>query len=240
MKVYKMEPIDLLVKSHGFHPEKIQKIVTGTRYTAVLLQEGNIGVCANLGTKVDPNLKMYHALHIADLSHRIVLNAYFNAVLNYSNLSTDGGDIFDVIDFQNYQNSAMIGFFKPVVEKFQKKGIPLHIFDPRYQEDIITTEEDKEDFLQKADVVILTATSIFNLTFLKILSSTSKYCDIFLLGPSAPMTEEIFQYGNIKAIFGSTFAKNDERVLQIIADNGGTRQFLKYGKKRTLFRRNDI
>lgn len=149
MKVYKMEPIDLLVKSHGFHPEKIQKIVTGTRYTAVLLQEGNIGVCANLGTKVDPDLTMYHSLHITDFSHRIVLNAYFNAALNYSNLSTDGGDIFDVIDFQNYQNSVMIGFLNQWSKNSKKKVFRFTSLIRAIRENLLPLKNIKKIFYKK-------------------------------------------------------------------------------------------
>jgi hypothetical protein len=52
-----------------------------------------------------------------------------------------------------------------------------------------------------------------------------------MLGPSSIMCEEIFQYGNIKTVFGATFEKFDDKVLKIIENNQGTRMFLKLGNK---------
>jgi len=55
-----------------------------------------------------------------------------------------------------------------------------------------------------------------------------------MLGPSSIMVPEMLQYKNIKMIFGATFEKNDTRVLDIIKNHGGTRQFLKLGGKNCL------
>jgi len=126
MKVYKQntEPLEFLLSIYKFETDKIENISTGLRYTAVLLKNGNIGVCANLGHKIDTDKNIYSNYDLKKLSHRIVLNAYLNSLLNYSN-----------------------------------------------------------------------------------------------------------NYKNIKMIFGSTFGKDDHRILKIIQNDGGTKDFLKFGNK---------
>jgi len=225
------EPLELLLEHYGFEIENISKIVSGIKYTAVMLTNGNIGVCANLGNKVNPEKKTYFSLDLTNFSHRIVLNAYFTAILNYS-VEYKIGDIFEEIDFRKFKNIVMIGLFKPIVEVFQRNNIPLKVFDYRKSDNIITAMSKQKQNLQKTDAVILTSTSIFNLTFLEIIEETNDNCDIFMLGPSSITAEEILQYRNIKMIFGATFNKFDEEVLKIIDNDGGTRKFLKLGQKR--------
>ena len=229
------EPLELLLKKYGFKTGNIKKIVAGIKYTAVLLTNGNIGVCANLGNKIDPQIDKYVNIDLHNFSHRIVLNAYFTAFLNYHENYNENGDIFEKIDFRKYKQIVMIGLFKPIVKKFQEKNISLTVFDYRKSDSSITSNSEQKQHLQKSDAVILTATSIFNLTFLEIVNYTNNDCEIFMLGPSSIMTTEIFQYRNIKMIFGSTFRKFDDRILEIIRNDGGTRDFLKYGEKR-IFR----
>ena len=96
MKVYKQntEPLEFLLSKYKFDTNEIIKISTGQRYTAVLLKCGNIGVCANLGNRIDPEKNNYSNINLKNFSHRIVLNAYFSALLNYSHRSASDIDIF--------------------------------------------------------------------------------------------------------------------------------------------------
>lgn len=226
-----IEPLELLFVKYGFEIDKIKKIVTGAKYTAVMLTSGVIGVCANLGYVVKTGKNNYSNLDLTNFSHRIVLNAYFTASLNYST-QYKIGDIFEEIDFKKFKSIIMVGLFKPLVEIFQKNKISLTVFDYKKYHPILTTMSEQEQILGKSDAVILTSTSIFNLTFLAIIDEINDNCSIFMLGPSSIMAEEILQYRNIKMIFGATFNKFDERVLEIIDNDGGTRKFLKLGQKR--------
>ena len=234
----KTEPLEFLLAKHDFEINTIEKIYTGLRYTAVLLKNGNIGVCANLGTKVNTAIDKYKSLKINNHAHRIVLNAYFNALLNNTNELLEEGDIFDLIDFEAYKNIVMVGLFKPVLQKFEKAGIPIHIFDYRKENEALIPMNNQKKFLKEADSVILTSTSLANNTFLEIVNSTNQNCDIFLLGPSSIITNEMFSYSNIKMIFGTCFSKNDERILKIINVDGGTRDFSKFASKKLLQTKN--
>lgn len=128
----------------------------------------------------------------------------------------------------------MVGFSKPIVEKFQEDNIPITAFDYRKSDPLLSSNSKQKKLLRKADSVILTSTSIFNMTFINIINKTNNDCDIFMLGPSSIMAQDLLQSKNIKMIFGATFKKFDNRVLEVIKNDGGTRKFLKFGKKRIL------
>ncbi len=239
MKVYKQntEPLEFLLTKYKFDTDKIEKISTGQRYTAVLLKSGNIGVCANLGYKIDSRKNNYIKLNLQNFSHRITLNAYFNALLNYSHRCKSNADIFDTIDFKKYKKVIMLGFIKPVVKKFNETGISITVFDLKKDDFVLTPISEQKKLLGEADAVILTSTSIFNTTFVDSINATKNNCDIFMMGPSSIMTPELLGYKNIKMIFGATFEKSDNRVLKIIQENGGTRDFLKFENKCVLQRK---
>jgi hypothetical protein len=54
-----MEPLAFFLKEYNFDLDKIEKISSGEKYTAILLKNGNIGVCANLGHKVGTQKKLF-------------------------------------------------------------------------------------------------------------------------------------------------------------------------------------
>ena len=231
------EPLEFLLSKYKFEINKIENISTGLRYTAVLLKNGNIGVCANLGHKINPALNNYSNIDLKNFSHRIVLNAYFNALLNYSHSSNSDVDIFDAVDFKKYKKVVMLGFIKPVVKIFHKLNIPISIFDFQKEDPVLTPISEQKKLLKEADAIILTSTSIFNNSFLDSINATNDNCDIFMIGPSSIMTPEILEYKNIKMIFGATFDKSDDRVLKIIREDGGTRKFLKFDNKGILHKK---
>ena len=236
MKDYKqdIDPLAFLLCKYDFEINRIEKISAGQKYTAVLLKNGNIGVCANLGHMINPKKSYYVNLDLKNFMHRIVLNAYFNALLNYSDDCVGDADIFDAVDFRKYKKVVMIGFIKPVAEKLKNDGVSFSVFDLQKEDRMLMPIVEQEKLLKEADIVILSSTSIFNATFTESINVTKNGCAIYMIGPSSIMAKEILDYKNIKMIFGATFNKNDNRILKIIQDDGGTRVFLKLGHKRCL------
>ncbi|MBC8489046.1 MAG: hypothetical protein H8D45_23745 [Bacteroidetes bacterium] len=227
----KPEPLEFLFTKYKVSFSNIHKVVTGAKYTALLLKNGNIGVCANFGNRIEDNPGKYSKLDLKNISHRIFLTAYFNALLNYTNDSKKSGDIFDIVDFRKYKNIVMIGLFKPIVRKFEEENISLSVFDYLKDDSVLISGSKKSDYLKKSDAVILSSTTIFNNTFKEIITNSKERCDIFLLGPSSIISREIFDYWDVKIIFGTVFEKNDERILDIIKNGGGTKYFQPYGRK---------
>ena len=79
------EPLSYFIKKFGFDISNIKRIVTGKKYSAVILRNGNIGVCANLLNRVELKKEDLKKIDLSDINHRIILNAYYNTSLNYSN-----------------------------------------------------------------------------------------------------------------------------------------------------------
>ncbi len=180
---------------------------------------------------VPSNILINEDLDLKNQSHRIAYNAYLNARFNYKNKYKSSLDIFDHIDFGKKANIIMVGYFKPLVEKFVSNGIVLHIFDKVEKDDILSPISKMYDYVKKASTLIITSTSIFNNTFLNIIQRTNQNCDIFLLGPSSILHPDMKHYKNIKQVYGAIFEPNDERIIKVIEQGHGTRTFLPFGKK---------
>lgn len=226
-----IEPLRHFIDKYGFDTSEIDKIVCGAKYSALLLKNGNIGVCANLSHNVVTTIDYLKNLDLNRVEHRIVLNAYFNGRFNYLNCCTKTGDIFDVIDFKNYKNIIMIGLFKPLLKKFREKNISISVFDRNKKSSRLTDIALEMSYINEADAVILSSTTIFNRSFLNIVNNTKRFCDVFLLGPSSIVNKDMLKYRNVKKVFGAVFSKGDERILDVIEHGGGTKEFLPLGEK---------
>ena len=225
------EPLEFLFDKHGIDLQNIKHIVCGEKYVAVILKNGNIGVCATLNNFVNIEIRDMRFPDLKNLQHRIVLNAYYNALFNYENSYDTTVDIFEKINFSQYKNIVMIGFFRSLSEKFKNEGIHLSIFDKSAQDSTLTDIKEQIVKVSQADALIITSTSVFNDTFLELVNATKNKCDIFTLGPSTIMNNEMFNYKNVKLLFGSVFEPNDILTLEIIKAGGGTKQFMPYMKK---------
>jgi len=225
------EPLEYFFEKYGIDLQNIKHIVCGDKYVAVNLVNGNIGVCATLNNFVNIEIRDLRFPDLKNIQHRIVLNAYYNALFNYENLYDTTVDIFEKINFRQYKNIVMIGFFRSLSEKFRREGIQLTIFDKSAQDSTLTDMNEQIVTTSQADALIITSTTVFNSTFLELVNATKDKCDIFTLGPSTIMNNEMFKYRNVKLLFGSVFEPNDILTLKIIQAGGGTKQFMPYMKK---------
>jgi uncharacterized protein (DUF4213/DUF364 family) len=228
------EPLKYLLEKYGADTQNIEKIIYGAIYTAVLLKNGNTGICATLSNNVDTKIKNLKYPDLDNIKHRIVLNAYYNALLNYSNKYDKVVDIFDGVNFKNYDNIVMIGLFESLFKKFKRENINVSAFDMIKKNNNIISIDKEGKYVGNADAIIISATTIFNKTFMNIVNNTKDDCDIFLLGPSSVMSKDIFKYRNIKTVFGTIFKKNDVELLNIINKGFGTKRILPFGKKVSL------
>lgn len=222
------EPLTYFFENYSFEFKNIKKFFFGKIYTAVMLRNGSIGVCANLGEILNSEIIDFNNINFDNIKHRIILNAYYNAMFNNDNINYSCGDIMPFIDIEKYKNIVMIGYFRPVVEKFYSINKNISIFDLN-DKTICKPMSEQKDYLSRCDLAIVTATTITNNTFFEI----EKNCagDIYLLGPTSILHNYFFEFKNIKAIFGSIFTGQENTVLNLISNNFGTRDFLKFGKK---------
>jgi len=226
------EPVEFLYDKYGVNYKLIENLVCGQRHFGLMLKNGSIGVCSTLKQSYTVKPEILAKPDFSNISHRILLNAYFNAIINGNNIDEQYfyGDIFQAIDFKKYSNIVMIGLFRPLVKKFNDAGIPVSVFDKIEKEPPVLPDDLQINFVKKSDALIITATTFFNCTFTEIIENTDK-CDVFILGPSAIISNDIFNYKNVKAIFGSVFRPFDKDVLQIIKAGYGTKTFAQRANK---------
>lgn len=226
-----LEPLALFFLEYGYDSSEIKEIVYGEKYLAVCLNNGQIGVCSSLATNFYEDMTLIKEPDLECQSHRVLYNAYLNARFNYSNVYNDTKDIFDEIDFNQCKKIVMVGYFVPLVKKFIDAGLELSIFDKVLEDDILVPYQKMGKYLAEAQHVILTATSVFNRSFMDVISQTRPGTNIYLLGPSSLLHPLMFNYPNLKKIYGSIFQPNDHRILEMIAEGLGTRSFLPFGRK---------
>ena len=219
--------LEYLYETFGFDPRFIRQTVSGQRYFAVELVNGNIGVCATLGEKHDPQIpqEIYPEVY----RHRILLTAYYNALLNYRASEIHHNKDITDLNLSRYRHIVFVGKFDPVFEKLRNQGIPFEYIDQRATDAPDNQIDNQEKILARADLLIITATAITNGTLNQLLE-TSPYSDKYILGPSSILSPELARWG-IKAAFGVQFKPYDSRVLGVIAQDYGTRYFLHKGKK---------
>ncbi|MBE0675314.1 MAG: hypothetical protein IH591_11680 [Bacteroidales bacterium] len=233
-----LEPLRYFNGLSPFDSGMVERFEIGEKYAGLMLNDGSIGVCAVLGQNVDEKIFSGTAPDLSNPGHRILLNAWFNAVHNYAISEVGNGDIFNPERFADYRNVVMIGSFTTLIEKFRQAGIAVSVFDRMSDEDFLIPMQRQPELLSTADCVILTGTSINNETFLIITNQTPVNCDVFLLGPSNILHRDMFKYPNIKTVFGSRFSKGDHQVLDLIRDGYGTKSFLKESNKVYISRNN--
>lgn len=223
---------------YPFCSADIMQFVAGEKYVAIMLKNGQTGICATLGHAMDTEFTL-QTLNIANNYYsRIVYQAWLNAKLNYQIPELPEGDIFEFIDFSKMQNIVMIGYFENLAEKIKSINHNINIFDFQKTFRARLPESKKKYALNYSDCVVVTATSITNKSFSEIIDNTPLTSKIFLLGPSSILDKKLFSIPRIHGIFGSRLTLYDSKPLEIILNNGGTRDFLPFMKKVALFRNN--
>ena len=225
------EPIEYFAERDGFNLNQIAEWAIGDKYTGIMNSDGYIGVCANLGTVMDDTLFRKGKPDTGNPCHRIILNAWFNSRNNYSKSYNDNTDIFDTIDFRRRGKIVMVGYFESLYSKFSREGIALEVFDLQKESTVLSNIKGFEKAASECDTMILTGTTIFNNTFMDVISRTGDNTSIYLLGPSNILSGEMFRYRNIDVVFGSVFARYDHELLGRIRSGSGTRGFLDRLKK---------
>lgn len=215
----------------GYNRQLIKEIVSGQKYLSVLLKNGQIGVCATLGYEIPKDFTSPLNLDLKNPVHRILFIAYTNASMNYLQTDLGENDIFDQINFRFYSKIVMVGLFQSLLDKFDHAGLKVHVFDIEKTGSGLTHMQYQKKFLNEADAIILTSTSLVNNTFDEVIAETNPESHVYMLGPSGILTRDYFRYPQVKMVFGSLFEKNDRRVIEVIEKGYGTRHFLPYLRK---------
>ncbi|MCX6223556.1 MAG: hypothetical protein NTV01_02175, partial [Bacteroidia bacterium] len=108
------DPVSLLFENFPYDTGKILASACGEAYVAIMLANGQIGVCSTLNKPVETDPLLLIRPDLKHLDHRMLITAYANAHVNYIQENLGSGDIFDQVDFASKKNTVMVGYFPPL------------------------------------------------------------------------------------------------------------------------------
>lgn len=124
-------------------------------------------------------------------------------------------DTIDLMGLRPGERVAMVGLFRPIVQRIEATGVRLTVIERD------TPERERRQALGDCDVAIVTATTILNGTLEGILGELGRPRHVALLGPSTPLCEKILRGTPVTHLGGSAVA-DPAGVLEVIARGGGT------------------
>ena len=167
------------------------------------------------------------------------INALFQMLqgLKLESFPTSDVDILDLIKPED--KVAMVGYFGPLVPKILKITDKLTVLEKRKIEaaEARTLPSEKAgEILPASDVIILSASTLVNRTFDKLLAQKGDAKEVVLLGPSAPLYPEPFFQRGITAVMGTRIF-DSPTMLTIVSEAGGTKKLHRYCGEKVAFRK---
>lgn len=150
------------------------------------------------------------------------INALLPGVVDFSK-QLNGHDY--LLDHGRNKNIAMIGHF-PFTDLLRSAAKNLWILELQPKPGDIPADRAPE-YLPKADIVAITATTIINRTFDNLITYCQPESTVIMLGPSTPLSPVLFQSG-ISALSG-TRVLNVEGTMIGIAQGSSTHQLKERG-----------
>ena len=220
----------------------------GLGYTAVLLENGRCGlaftlheeeyesccVVAEAGTLTGRSvLELAEYIKSPDSTACAIGLAAINAAVDPPADAVES-DILDLLPLRPEDSVGMIGYFGPLVDPIKGQVKNLHIFERRPLPELgVLPDTVAGDFLPGCQVVILSATTLLNHTIDDLLGYCRPAREIALLGPSTPFLPRIFSRHGVTILSGLQVV-DAPRVLRVVSEGGGTRQFGSAARKLTL------
>lgn len=228
-----IDPLEHFLTFEPLLKENIKSYTIGARYCIIELNNGNYGVCGVGIFKLETHIP--NKIDLNNFSHRHLYTCYLNAIYNPEHFTKPTSSFVDNINSNEFKIIVMIGLFRPLLKRYQKLGISPIIFDLNKDEVGITPMEEQPYWLKKADLVILTGTTIANNTLKEILYNINSSTRVAMAGPSTLLHPYMFELHENLVLSGMLFEPNNLELVKCINEGYGTQHFKKYGKKVDIF-----
>jgi uncharacterized protein (DUF4213/DUF364 family) len=225
---------------------RVDQLCLGLGYTAVVTSDGGIGIaytyfenkksCMLLNDGADyegqPAIELLAKIRSNHKIERSMALALVNA-LNYQHalqLPEDKTNeiMFEMFNITKGTHVAMVGYFGPLIKRFEQRQAPLDILDQSRR------LGRQADFYKKlkswADVLFLTSTSILNNSTEEILANAHARVKTIMLGPSTPMVKKAFDHLPVHMLAG-TVPIEKENTLKAIRHGMGTPVLHRFSRK---------
>jgi len=225
----------------------VEKACIGLGYTGVKLNSGHAGLCHTLSHEMSPyccsisdragKIVGSQAMDIAclarswDVSESVLgfatLNALSQAFFDSEPVSYNfkKSNIIDELTITSSDVVVMVGSFWPFIKPLKDKAKSLFIIERSsvLREEGMFPDTATEGLLPGADVVVATGSTLANGTIDRILDLSKKAKEFALVGPSTNVIPSpLFTRG--VTIIGGVRVLDADRMIQIVAEGGGTPQ----------------
>lgn len=223
----------------GVGDRKIKDVRAGLSYTTVMLDDDACGlaytfrnelgcfcgVIREAGSIIGRNAaEIIPWLKSKNLLMASIGLAAVNAVLNDPHAHWETGNITTALDVAPSDTFGMVGAFGPILNVVRNKTKHIYVFEQHTDKAAgLYSEADMPVYLPQCSVVVVTATSIINHTIDQVLSHCTGAREVYLVGPSCPLSPEVFQNYNVTLLAGDVVT-GPEQMLRIVSQGGGTRE----------------
>jgi len=150
-----------------------------------------------------------------------------------------GVDAFDELDIPDQAYVTVVGALVPIIKVLKKRGHRFSILEM----DKNTLKEDELEFyvpvkkatvaIGKADILVITGTTLINDTLEGILKHAKPGANILLVGPTASMLPNAFFSRGISAI-GGIIVTDPDKLLDVLAEGGSGYHFFEKSAHRVV------
>ncbi|MDD2965684.1 MAG: DUF364 domain-containing protein [Bacteroidales bacterium] len=228
------DPLTRLYEMAGMSGLPFQRLEFGTKYCSVMLADGQSGVCATLGVAAPAPLPRSFVADFKSPSGRVIAMAALNAALPTPVVNSDQADVVEAAVASGFSHVVMIGLFRPLIEPLRAAGIRLSIFDLDESTPLVRPAGELGEAIKEASLVVVTATSIANNTFAGIMNGIPAGLEVWMLGPSTPLSEVLLREWPLTRLFGTRFPVDCHSLHDLVAAGKGTRSFIHLGQKVSL------
>jgi len=227
-----------------------RNVCIGLRYTGVQLENGHLGLCATLTVeqvlsregpldqagRLAGNL-LFDLVKLAGswrLDEAVVGIAAMNAAsqLLFERRGEEAyrisyGNLLRELKVTSDDIVVMVGNLRPMVEPLREKASVLYVLERsplhRGSEPYHLPDTACEEYLPRATLTIITASTLANGTLDRFIELAEKSREIAVVGPSSPLTPDIlFNHG--VTVVGGMHVRRPEEALRVIMEGGGTRE----------------
>ena len=214
---------------------KLSRVCVSICYTAAMLDNGYVGLCHTPtedishshvgrrrsfhGLKALDVVRLANSLNVIDRTVGVAaLNALSQHLMDAEGYERRFNvDIFDTLGAKENDVVAVVGYVRPLVGKLREKGCEVHVFErnPQLRGDALP-DTFVDSILPKADVVIVSGSSLGNGTIDKLLELSKNARLVAVAGPSAGALPEPFFARGVKVLAGVR-AKGED-VVNAVAE----------------------
>jgi uncharacterized protein (DUF4213/DUF364 family) len=218
----------------------VREMCMGARYTAVVLDDGNVGLAFTYresNTGAAPSLPAHRVptgrstsevlpyLASDDGLERTVGLAVANALVNQKGGGYYEADLLHVLSIGFQDRVGMVGYFGPFVAPIEKRARELVIFE-RNADRLpgVLSAEDAYNELPQCDVAIITSTALIFGGIDLLLEAAAGCREIALVGPSTPLAPAVLGPHGVTLLSGVAVV-DGPGILQLVGDGRCTSAF---------------